>query len=104
MNSGLRSHQQRDHTQTGPRFKVSSERPNKRGIDLAIPGLVVWRVIHYSAAAPRITSGRKKGDDEGCGIIALTENRRFFFVFFLGGGGEGGGRGDFIAYHLIHEV
>ena len=38
MNSGLTSHQQRGHMETGPRFKVSSERPEKRGIDLAIPG------------------------------------------------------------------
>ena len=36
MNSGLTSHQQRGHTETGPRFKVSSERPEKRGIDLAL--------------------------------------------------------------------
>ena len=41
MNSGLMSHQQRGHTETGPRFKVSSERPEKRGIDFATPGLVV---------------------------------------------------------------
>ena len=34
LNSGLTSHQQRDHTKTGPGFKVSSERPEKRGIDL----------------------------------------------------------------------
>ena len=54
MNSGLTSHQQRGHTETGPRFKVSSERPEKRGIDLAIPGLVVYRVIHYTTAAPTI--------------------------------------------------
>ena len=45
--SELTSHQQRGHTETGPRFKVSSERPEKRGIDLATPGLVVQRVIHY---------------------------------------------------------
>ena len=32
MNSGLTSHQQRGHTETGPWFKVSSERPEKRGI------------------------------------------------------------------------
>ena len=43
MNSGLTPHQQRGHTETGPRFKVSSERPEKRGIDLATPGLVVQR-------------------------------------------------------------
>ena len=53
MNSGLTSHQQRGHTETGPRFKVSSERPEKRGIDLATPGLVVQRVIHYTTAAPK---------------------------------------------------
>ena len=41
VNSGLTSHQQRGHTETGPRFKVSSERPEKRGIDLVTPGLVV---------------------------------------------------------------
>ena len=52
MNLGLTSHQQRGHTETGPRFKVSSERPEKRGIDLATPGLVVQRVIHYTTAAP----------------------------------------------------
>ena len=40
MKSGLTSHQQRDHTETGPRFEMSSERPEKRGIDLAVPGLV----------------------------------------------------------------
>ena len=44
--------EQRGHTETGPRFKVSSERPEKRGIDLATPGLVVQRVIHYTTAAP----------------------------------------------------
>ena len=33
----------------GPRFKVSSERPEMWGIDLAIPGLVVQRVIHTSS-------------------------------------------------------
>ena len=41
VNSGLTFHQQRGHTEMGPRFKVSPERPEKRGIDLAIPGLVV---------------------------------------------------------------
>ena len=59
MNSGLTSHQQQGHTETGPRFKVSSERPEKRGIDLATPGLVVQRVIHYTTAAPNYT-GRNK--------------------------------------------
>ena len=40
------SHQQRGHTETGPWFKVSSERLKKPGIDLAIPGLLVQHVIH----------------------------------------------------------
>ena len=33
--SGLTFHQQGGHTETGPRFKVSSERLEKRGINLA---------------------------------------------------------------------
>ena len=41
--------------ETGPRFKVSSERPEKRGIDLATPGLVVWSVIHYAVLNQSIT-------------------------------------------------
>ena len=41
MNLDLKSHQQQGHTETGPRFKISSERPEKREIDLAIPGSVV---------------------------------------------------------------
>ena len=52
MNSGLTSHQQRGHTETGPRFKVSSERPEKRGIDLATPGFKIdklsLRILHDS--------------------------------------------------------
>ena len=40
MNTGLTSHHKRGHTETGPRIKVSSERSEKRGIDLAISGLV----------------------------------------------------------------
>ena len=36
--------------ETGPRFKVSSERPEKREMDFAIPGLVVQRVIYYITA------------------------------------------------------
>ena len=52
MSSGLTSHQQRGHTEMGPGFKVSSERPEKWGIDLVIPALVVLRVIHYTTAAP----------------------------------------------------
>ena len=51
VNSGLTSHQQRGHTETGPRFKVSSERPEKRGIDHAFPGMIV-QLVNYSIAAP----------------------------------------------------
>ena len=36
-NTGLMSHQQQGHTETGSRFKVSSESPKEQGIDLAIP-------------------------------------------------------------------
>ena len=50
MNSGLLSHQQRGHTESETRF--TSERPEKWGIDLVIPGLVVKRVIHYTTAVP----------------------------------------------------
>ena len=32
---------QQGHMETGPRFKVSSERPGKHKIDVAIHGLVV---------------------------------------------------------------
>ena len=59
MNSGLTSHQQRGVTEMGPRFKVSSERPVKREIDLAIPGLVILRVIHYTTTA-HIEIGRDR--------------------------------------------
>ena len=33
-------HQQLGHEEMGPQFKVSSERPEKWGIDLATPGLI----------------------------------------------------------------
>ena len=35
----------------GHRFEVSAERQEKQTIDLAIPGLVVWHVIHCTSAA-----------------------------------------------------
>ena len=38
----------------GPRFKVSSERPEKRGIDHEIPGLIVQLVIPSITAAPAL--------------------------------------------------
>ena len=47
VNRSLTSHQQRDQTETGPRFKVLSERPEERGIDLAIRGLVAHYPLHY---------------------------------------------------------
>ena len=34
------------------RFKVSSERPEQQGVDLAIPGVVVLRDIHHTTAVP----------------------------------------------------
>ena len=40
--------------ETGPRFKVSSERPEKQEIDLATPELVIQRVIRYTTAAPSL--------------------------------------------------
>ena len=52
------SHQQLDLMESEPRFKVSSERPEKRGggggggVDLATAGLIVQRVIRYTTAAP----------------------------------------------------
>ena len=52
MNSGLTSHKQRGHTETGPRFKISSERPEKREIDHAITGLIVQLVIHSTTPVP----------------------------------------------------
>ena len=42
----------RGHTEGGPRFKVSSERPEKRGVDHAIAGLIVQLVILSKSAAP----------------------------------------------------
>ena len=41
MNSDLTSREQLGLTETGPRFKVSSKRLDKRVTDLATPGLVV---------------------------------------------------------------
>ena len=73
MNSGLTSHQQRGHTETGPRFKVSSERPEKRGIDLATPGLVVQRVIHYTTAAPM---------DQGSHILSTISSSNLMAVIY----------------------
>ena len=35
-----------------PWFKVSSERPEKLGINLATPGLVVLGVVHYIDTTP----------------------------------------------------
>ena len=46
VNSGLTSHQQRGHTETGPRFKVSSERPEKRSCDPWIGSLACYPLHH----------------------------------------------------------
>ena len=48
MNSDFTSHQQPGHTETGPGFKISYERPEKRGIDPASSKLVVQRVNHFT--------------------------------------------------------
>ena len=47
---GLMSHQKRGHTETEPRFKVSSKRPEKQWISFVIKGLVVQLVFHYTFA------------------------------------------------------
>ena len=75
------SRQQRGHTETGPRFKVSSERPEKRGMKLAIPGLVVWRIIHYSTAAPVpiIVSPYLELHK----LSVRTQDRRHFLHFYM---------------------
>ena len=59
MNTDLTSHQQQGHTETGSRFKISSERAKKRGwggvgrgVNLATLELVVQRVSHYTIVAP----------------------------------------------------
>ena len=39
MNTGLTSHQHISHTETEPRFKVSSERPEKQESKVVIPKL-----------------------------------------------------------------
>ena len=44
----------------GPQFKVSSKRPEKRGIDFVIPGLVVKRVIHYTTTTPNMGTKMKE--------------------------------------------
>lgn len=41
VNPGLTSHLQEGHMETEPRSKASSERQEKRGVDIVIPGLVV---------------------------------------------------------------
>ena len=52
MNTGLTFQQQRGHTETGPRLKVSSESPEKQGMDPTIRGLIVQLVIHSTTATP----------------------------------------------------
>ena len=50
------SHQQRGYAETQPRFKVSSERLEKWGIDLAIPRLVGSSLIHYTTVVSNKTA------------------------------------------------
>ena len=49
VNPGLLSHQQRGHMETGPRFKDSSERPEKRGDRSCDPwiGSLACYPVHY---------------------------------------------------------
>ena len=63
--------------ETGPWFKVSSERPEKRGIDLATPGLVVWSVIHYATAAPLCNEEAEKNT---CNIILVSISCQLFII------------------------
>ena len=42
MNSGLTSHHEQGHTETGPWFKVSSQRLGKWEFNLAIPYSGDW--------------------------------------------------------------
>ena len=58
------------HTEMVPRFKVSCERPEKRVIDLATPGFIVQRVIHYTTAAP-LKSNRNRYFDAGMKTVNL---------------------------------
>ena len=48
------SHQQEGHTETGPWFKVLSERHEKQGINLAIPGMVNQSVVHFTITTPQM--------------------------------------------------
>ena len=52
MNTGLMPHQQQGHDEVGPRFKVSSERPDKLGSDHVTSGLIVCHVIRYTTSTP----------------------------------------------------
>ena len=47
--------------------EVSSERPEKRGANLVIHGLVVQCVIHYTTAAPK----KKKKEKKSSGNFAF---------------------------------
>ena len=47
------------HTEMKPRIKLLSERPEKRGIDLATARLVLRVAIHYTTPAPQIREGIK---------------------------------------------
>ena len=45
------SHQHIANTETGPWFHISSERPEQRQSNPAMPGMVVLDLIHYITAA-----------------------------------------------------
>ena len=51
VNSSVTSNQNKGQTQTGHPFKASFERPEKREIESAIPGLVFRCFIQYTTTA-----------------------------------------------------
>ena len=75
MKSGLTSHHQQGHTETGPLFKVLSEGPEKRGIDLATPGLVAQRVISYTLVASH------QVECLSCRFVSVSVAELLFSVF-----------------------
>ena len=67
--------------ETGPQFKVSSNRPEKRRVDLAIPGLVVQRDFHYTIAVPiekLIRSVAYKNDNSACLHVLIMAPDPYF--------------------------
>ena len=71
--------------ETGPRFKVSYEKSVKWGIDLAIPELIVQRVIHYTTTAPPLPNKsefRKSLNIFACFIFTDETLKVFYFIIY----------------------